>query len=258
VSAGAVATTLPAAALAIERSSNVYWLRRDRRELWFETRGFELVDPGWSRLATDAAWIASAGDAIAVLEPDGVTAFTAVGARPLFAAPGLGAALADALAAVVDPVRRVVYVATPGAIVEVGTAGVTRVAARTARALALSTDRRRLYAATDVALDCVTLDDHAVTEVAALPASTHVAALASSPMGVAATATLPTGPALLGISPRFGSCTVLAALPADLAGAPVVADHTGMLTLAATDRLYRCGFDGSELGTCFTPQHEHS
>lgn len=247
------ATSLPTAALAIERSSNVYWLRRDRRELWFETRGFELVDPGWSQLATDAAWIASAGDAIAVLEHDGVTAFTAVGARPLFAAPGLGAALADALAAVVDPVRGVVFVATPGAVIAIGGGGATRLAARTARALALSTDRRRLYAATDAAIDCITLDDASVVEVAALPPSTHIAALASSPMGVAATATLPTGPALLGISPRFGSCTILGALPAELAGAPVVADHTGLLTLAASDRLYRCGFDGSELGICFTP-----
>ena len=247
------ASSLPTAALAIERSSNVYWLRRDRGELWFETRGFELVDAGWSRLASDAAWIASAGDAIAVLGADEVTAFTAVGARPLFAAPGLGALLADALAAVVDPVRGVVYVATPGAIVALAGGAVTSIAPRTARALALSTDRRRLYAATDTAIDCVTLDDGAVDEVAALPAHTHVGALASSPMGVAATAIVPSGPVLLGISPRFGSCTLLGALPAELASAPLVADHTGALTLAGPDRLYRCAFDGSELAVCFAP-----
>jgi hypothetical protein len=188
-----------------------------------------------------------------VLGDDEVTAFTAVGARPLFAAPGLGARLADALAAVVDPVRQVVYVATPDAIVALAAGGVTQLAARVARALALSTDRRRLYAATDRAIECITFADGAVAEVAALPAHAHVGALASSPMGIAGTAILPSGPALLGISPRFGSCTVLAALPADLAGAPVAADHTGTLTLAAPDRLYRCAFDGSELSVCFTP-----
>jgi len=247
------ASSLPTAALAIERSSNVYWLRRDHGELWFETRGFELVDAGWSRLASDAAWIASAGDAIAVLGADDVTAFTAVGARPLFDAPGLADALADALAAVVDPVRRAVYIARPGAIVELAAGAVTELAPRTARALVLSSDRRRLYAATDTAIDCVTLDDGAIAQAAALPAHAHVAALASSPMGVAATAILPSGPALLGISPRFGSCTLLAALPADLAGAPLVADHTGTLTLAAASRLYRCAFDGSELAVCFEP-----
>jgi hypothetical protein len=245
--------SLPAAALAIERSSNVYWLRRDHGELWFETRGFEVVDAGWSRLASAAAWIASAGDAIAVLGADEVTAFTAVGARPLFAAPGLGAALADALAAVVDPVRRVVYVARPGAIVALAGGDTTEIAPRTARALALSPDRRRLYAATDTAIECVTLEDGSIAQAAALPAHAHVAALASSPMGVAATAILPSGPALLGISPRFGSCTVLAALPAELAGAPLVADHTGTLTLAASGRLYRGAFDGSELAVCFEP-----
>ena len=58
---------------------------------------------------------------------------------------------------------------------------------------------------------------------------------------------------LLGINVRHGACRILCPLPAELAGAPVVADHTGALTLAAPDRLYRSEFDGTGLAVCFTP-----
>jgi hypothetical protein len=251
----------PAAALAIERSSNVYWLRRDRRELWFEARGF---DPdgggggGWSKVASDAAWIASVGDAIALLAGDAVTAFTPVAARQLFAAEGLGEALAVARAAVVDPVARRVYVATAGAVVAVDAAGpgmgdAVTVAPIAARALALSSDRRRLYAATANAIACVS--EGFVEDVVELPAGLVIGAIASSPGGLVATTVASPGaaPQLVGVNLRHGSLHVLRALPGELAGAPVVADHAGGLTLAAPDRLYRCGFDGSGLAICLAP-----
>jgi hypothetical protein len=241
-------------ALAIERTSNVYWLRRARGELWFEDRGFDpLPDAGWTRLATGARWIASGGDAIAMLEDDAVTAFTAALARPMFRAPGLGAALAGAAAAVVDPVRHRVYVATPTAIVAIDEERTAAVAPVAARALALSADRRRLYAAGARAIACITLDDGAVADVADVPGGGAVGGLATSPSGLIATVVGPGGAALVGITLRHGACRTLRALPAELAGAAVVADHTGGLTLAAPDRLYRCEFDGSDLAVCFAP-----
>jgi hypothetical protein len=255
---------LPPAALAIDRSTNVAWLRRDARELWFEARGFD-PDPdaggaaAWTRVATDAAWLVSAGDAVALLAGDAVTAFTAAAARPLFAAPGLAAALAGARAAVVDPVARRVLVATDAGVIAIGAAGTASIAPLPARALALSSDRRRLYAATDAAIWCVALPGGEVTEVVAIPDGATVTAMASAPAGLAATVTVPgrdaaaAAAALVGINLRYGSWHPLRALPAELAGAPVVADHTGGLTLAAPARLYRCGFDGGDLAVCFAP-----
>jgi hypothetical protein len=241
-------------ALAIERTSNVYWLRRAPGELWFEDRGFDpLPDGRWTRLATGARWIASGGDAIAMLEDDAVTAFTAALARPMFRAPGLGAALADAAAAVVDPVRRRVYVATPTAVVAIDEERAATVAPLAARALALSADRRRLYVAGARTIACVTVEDGGLEDIADVPGGGAVGGLATSPSGLVATVVAAGGALLVGITLRHGAVRTLRALPAELAGAAVVADHTGALTLAAPGRLYRCGFDGADLAVCFQP-----
>ena len=250
------APRLPPSALAIERTSNVHWLRRDRGELWFEGRGFEPDAggaPSWSRIASDAAWIASAGDAIALLGGDTIAAFDGVVVRPLFAAPGLAAALAGARAALVDPVRRCAYVAGPDAIVAYGADAPRPLAPLAAVVLALSNDRRRLYAATATAIACIATDDGTVNEVAALPDGTALTALATSPAGLVGTCVGARTAALVGVNLRHPSCRVLRALPAELAGAPVVADHEGTLTLAAPDRLYRSGLDGRDLEVCFEP-----